>query len=358
MKYTRLRETNFHNKEFIMNRKWVLLLLAVLLFIFGCTKTAKDNGSSGHLHDAEEELIDPSDFSSLGVFVLEGSYSELRDDGKMYWKAGANAGDTADWTGEAREAIRSYDGEKRNFYKVYLNGQELWVQDYFIAGPAVPAVIVNDETVLYTKPDLSSVARSGTVTLPKYSIVGMLHDDDLTDDFIPIAAFVNLAVPGERWVRVRDISWDPNSVGAVKLARVAAVTKNPSAHKELLKNAMEMAINGKSFADVPSLVNHDPALFELELTNNLERLSSPQQYVAAFTDTVNKRDLPSLNSNVTGSLSEGERFLVYYKTKQFLVLDAPEGETEKPKGVWLGTDDGYWVFSAYAAEAAKAGNWY
>ncbi|MDR0475434.1 MAG: hypothetical protein LBH43_17395 [Treponema sp.] len=331
-----------------MNWKFLSLLFAVLFAVFSCSKPAL-NEDAPELNLSEEvEYIDPSNYASLGVFVIDGSFSELKDDGKMYWKAGANAGDTAEWTGETKEAVRSYDGATRTFYKVYFNDQELWVQDYYITGPAVPAVIINDEVVLYTKPDLSSVARTGIVTLPKYSIVGMLQNASINGDFIPVAAFLNLAVPGERWVKAKDVTWDPSSVGAVKLARIASITKNPAAHKELLKNAMEMAENGTSFNYIPASVNYNPALFELEITNNIERFDSPVAYMAVLSDKVNKRDLPSADSNVIGTLSEGETFWVTVKTKQVLVLEAPEGETEKPKGIWLGTEEGYWVFSAYA----------
>ena len=332
-----------------MNRILALIIIVLMVFAFGCAKNSQDNNSADHGH-TEEDFIDPAVFSNLGVFVIDGSYSELRDDGKMHWKAGANAGDTFEWTGESREAVRAYDGATRNFYRAYSNGQELWVHDYFIAGPAVPAVIVNDDAVLYTKPDLSSVARSGIVTLPKYTIVAMLNDEDLTDDFIPVAAFLSLALPAERWVRLKDITWEPASVGTVKLARVASVTKNAAARTELLKNAMEMAEGGSSFGYVPSSVNYNPALFELEMTGNLEQLNSHMPYVIVSHDTVNKREMPSVDSAAKGTLSQGDLFMVLYKTKQTIELEAPDGESEKPKGVWLGADEGYWVFSAYAAE--------
>ena len=327
-----------------MNRKPVFLLILVLLIILGCAKTAQNAQDPEQNQIEKEENIDPAGYSSLGVFVVEGSLSELKDDGKMYWKASANAGDTVEWTGEKTDAVRSYDGAARTFYKVYFNGQELWVQDYYIAGPAVPAVIVNDDTVLYTKPNLSSVARTGTVTLPKYSIVGMLHDEDLADDFIPIAAFLNLSVPGERWVRIKDISWDANDTGSVKLARVAAVTKNAAAHKELLKNAMEMAENGKMFGGVPGSVNYDPGLFELTVTNNLEIPEDGWNRYFALEDSVNVRDLPSINGNLVRKMEQYESVIIVAKSKTAEKIKVDDQEIS---GVWFRIEDGNWVFSHF-----------
>jgi hypothetical protein len=246
--------------------------------------------------------------------VLDGSLNEIREDGKVYWKASVSAGDTTGWTGEKQE-LQYANGNKRTFYRVLSDGAEYWVQEYFIAGPAVPAVITGEETVLYTKPEPSAVSRTGIVTLPGFTLVAMLDDDNLTDDFIRIAAFLSDVRPIERYVKIKDISWDQNDVGGVKLARIAAVTKNPAAHKELLKNAMEMLGKGKSLYGVPETLNYEPDLFELKVTNNLELVSNGETYYTVQ-NQVNVRDLPTINSNVVEKLPLSKPVFIVAKSKK------------------------------------------
>ena len=324
-----------------MKKQFIPLLLLVFFAGFACSKTADQAETANADSGGTSEVYIESDAAPEGVVLLDGSLNELKDDGKMHWKAGINAGDTVGWTGEKTEAVRAYDGEKRTFYRVLSNG-DYWIQDYFIYGPAEPAVITGDETVLYTKPDPSAVARTGTVTLPKYTLVAMRPDDDLTDDFIPIAAALGGAKPDERWVRIKDISWDSNDVGGVKLARVAAATKNSAAHKELLKNAMEMILKGSRFYDVPDNVRNDPALFELEITNNLE-FNIPEIYFVTQ-DSVNLRDLPTVNGNIVGKIAIFDSVTINAKSKKQEKLEV---NGEKFEGVWCRTEDGNWVFSSF-----------
>ncbi|MCL1815481.1 MAG: hypothetical protein FWG27_06665 [Treponema sp.] len=318
-----------------MNQKHLLWLLAGISLVFGCSKTARQDETPG----AEEAVLELTE-NPQGVFVIDGSLSEFKD-GKMQWKANMYAGDTVGWTGEKMEAVRAYDGATRTFYRVEANG-EYWVHDYYIAGPAVPAVICSAETVLYTRPDPGSVARTGTVTLPKYTIVAMLPDDNYTDDFIPVAAFVNLGQPGERWVKIKNISWDPNDVNAVKITRAAAVVKNPVSHKELLENAIKMIAESSSFNNM----QNDPALFELEVTNNLELLTEWKDYTV-ISDWVNVRELPTINSNAAGRLNRGDIVMITAASKEVITLESAGEGTEKVSGIWLRTDQGTWVFSAY-----------
>ena len=343
MIFSRQLETTFRKQESVMNIKKIFFPFALLLIIFGCTKPAESNDVPGSVHSEEEEYIEPVNSMAQGVFVIDGSLTELKDDGKMHWKISLNAGETVDWTGELMEAVRAYDGATRKFYKVYFNGEELWAHDYYIYGPAVPAVIVSEETVLYTKPDLGSVAKSGIVTLPKYTIVAMVHDEKPVGDFMMVAAFLSLGVPGERWIKSNDISWDVNDVAVIKYARSAAATKVPASRKELFKNAMETASNGRRLNGLPLRFNFDPGLFELEITNNLQEISAGEEYIVGD-EAINKRDMPSLNSNIVGQFKPGDVITVTARSKNSVKLEV---EDEEINGVWLRTIEGDWVFSYY-----------
>ena len=337
-----------------MNKKLLTLLIPVLIFILGCSKSAQKEADEANAQTEGEIPFDGIFTVPQGVFIIDGYYCIEKDDGKMDFKAYLNAGDTVNWTGEKKDAVRAYDGETRVFYRVEVEEKgamaDYWVHDYYIAGPAVPAVIVSAETVLYTRPDPSAVARTGTVTLPQYMLVAMLDDDDLTDDFIPVTAQAPNGRLEGRYVKIKDISWDPNDIGGVKIARAASITTVAAARKELLKNAMDIISNGKNLYNVPAYLNFDPALFELEVTGNLELLDNPVEYTVTD-ETVNSRDLPSITGNITGTMAQGETFWVKARTKNEITLNVSDEESEKPKGRWLLAEGGYWVFSAYAAIA-------
>jgi hypothetical protein len=323
---------------------WLLLLTGVF-YVCACSRSAKKEEAIAPQEDFELFVFEDHGYD-LGVILTEASLLEYKEDGKMHWKAGLNAGDTVIWKGEKRDAPRAYDGQTRTFYLVDMNG-EYWVQDYAIAGPAIPAVIVSEETVLYTMPDLTSVARRGNITIPQYSLAAVLPDD--AGQFVKISARLegtsNPSI-SELYVRTENVSTDPNDIGSVKLARIASQTKNAVARKELLKNAMEMAEKGSRFNTIPTGLNDDPALFELELTGNLERLSGRVEYTVTA-ETVNLRELPSVDSTISGTMRWGDTFWVTDRTAKEITLDAANEDGEKPKGVWLRTGEGHWVFGAY-----------
>jgi hypothetical protein len=327
-----------------------LLILTVVFFICACSRSDKPAQKEKDLNEELESLIitESAMETEMGVILTEASLLELREDGKMYWKANINAGDTVIWKNEEKSAVRAYDGLTRTFYRVDADG-DYWVQDYAIAGPAIPAVIVSDETVLYTKPDLTSVARRGAITVPRYTLVAMLTDDAPSGQFVKISARVEgSANPSisELYVKTENISSDYNDVGCVKLARIASGIKNPAARKELLRNAMELAYKGKRFNQTPAELSDDPALFELELTDNLERLDGQVNYMVTE-EKVNMRDLPSVDSNAAGTMTQGDDFWVSFRTKREILLPPAEEGAEPVKGRWLRTESGLWVFSAY-----------
>ncbi|MDR2701363.1 MAG: hypothetical protein LBB72_02915 [Spirochaetaceae bacterium] len=335
-----------------MKKILCLLVLTGVFFVCACSRTEKPAQQEGPQNNEEIEsfIITEQPAMEFGVILTDASLLELRDDGKMYWKASINAGDTVGWKNEEKSAVRAYDGLTRTFYLVDADG-DYWVQDYAIAGPAIPAVIVADETILYTKPDLTSVARRGAITVPKYALVAMLADDTSTGQFVKISARVEgSANPSisELYVKIENISSDYNDIGCVKLARIASGTRNPAARKELLKNAMELAYKGKRLNQTPAGLSDDPALFELELTDNLERLDGQVNYVVT-TERVNMRDMPSLDSNVAGTMTQGDDFWVSFRTRREISLPVAEEGAEPVKGRWLRTESGLWVFSGYAA---------
>jgi len=329
-----------------IDMKHFYCLFLAALVLCGCTKKKEAEPTV----EQEEILISNDPAVELGIILTEASLMELKEDGKMYWKANLNAADTVIWKNEQKDAPRSFDGQVRTFYRVEMDG-DYWVQDYAIAGPAKPAVITTDETILYTKPDITAVAKRGNITVPKYALVAVLDKFVESNQFVMISARLEGAGDpsiSELYVKAENVSMNNDDVGAVKLARIASVTKNASARKELLKNAMKLAEGSKSFNSIAAGLNDDLALFELELTDNLDRLDVQGNYVVTA-DSVNKREFPSVDGTVAGTMSYGDVFWVSLRTKKTVSLPSPE-EGEPPlKGRWLRTEDGRWVFSAFVS---------
>lgn len=322
----------------------LVFLALVLVFCWSCSKAPEAAEESAEEEtELAEEIRVPH-----GVLLTDAGLWEVRSDGKIYWKSQLNAGDTVIWTGEQQNYRRNYDNEERTFFRVNADG-DFWVQDYAIAGPAEPAVVIAADTVLYTKPDLTSPARTGNIVLPRYTLVAVLQDENGGNgDFVQISARLegtsNPPV-NDRYIKVQNLSIDPNDIGCVKLVRIAAATENPVVRAELLNNALIMAQQSRSLSQTALDLDNDPALFELELTDNLERLANQVNYLVTA-ETVNVRSMPSITAAVSGTLNQGDTVWITVKTKRELVLDAAEGE-EKPRGAWYRTEQGGWIFGAY-----------
>ncbi|MDR2071889.1 MAG: SH3 domain-containing protein [Spirochaetaceae bacterium] len=326
-----------------MKKMVIFLLSTVIVLVPSCSKP-KPDAEALQLEETVPE--EPAETVLHGVLLTDAGLWEVRADGKIYWKSQLNAGDTVIWTGEQQDYRRNYDNAQRTFYRVNAEG-DYWVQDYAIAGPAEPGVIVTADTILYTRPEITSVVRTGNITLPQYTLVAVFPDDNPADEFIKISARLEgTANPpvSERYIKIQNISTDPNDIGCIKLARMASLTGNPLVKGELLKNALGIARQSRYFSQTAQGAESDPVFFELEVTNNLERLANGASYMVTA-DTVNIRDVPSLSGNVKGALRQGDTFWITAKTKQEITLEAPEGE-EKPKGVWYRAENG-WIFSAY-----------
>ena len=332
----------------IGRNQFLALFLAGLFFIFGCTKTAEKQEAAPPPEEEFEALIIPDPAVPQGVLVIDGSL-QFFENAKMNFKAYISAGETVEWTGEKKDAILAYDGKQRTFCRVIAEltkgtKEEFWVQQYYIYGPAKPAVITNADAVLYNSPDPGAVDRIGKVTLPKYAFVAMRQDDDLTDDFIPIAAQLGLAAPTERWVKIKDLSWDTNVVQGIKLARKAASQPNVAARRQMLSDAMDTM--GKGSLVIPPLVRSDAALFELEFAGNLELLTEQKRYMVN-TDSVNVRDFPSINSNVVDQYNSGRTVTITARSKNKTTIKATVEGEEDMTGNWFRTDTGGWIFSYF-----------
>ena len=177
----------------------VMTVLALAVLFVGCKKS--ESTSPVVTQESASPVVQetaPKYTVLVDSVLLDGSYWTLNDEGKMDWvqylvpgvsvQAYATADPLLNPEYEMiKDAIRTTDGAKRNFYHVYCPEmrEDYWVQEYSIVLNAYPAVIYCEEdgkvASLYKTPDL---AATGNRNLDDFTIVACINEepDTLTYD--------------------------------------------------------------------------------------------------------------------------------------------------------------------------------
>ncbi|MDR1929787.1 MAG: SH3 domain-containing protein [Treponema sp.] len=267
----------------------------------------------------------------LGVIVSTAYLMELHDDGLMYTANRVlNPGDTVGWKEETIRAKRKSDNVERDFYRIDSDGEDLWVQSYAAAGPgAEPAVIIGENTVLYTRPDLAAPASGSIISIPQYTLAAVFPGME-TDLFTCISAYIaNTGTVDKRYVKRQNISTDSGDVKSMQLYQLALATTIGLRRRELLNNARE--ISG-SFG---SLIGE--ALADLEGYTEIEESFEVSE------DNVNIRDSAGAEGEKTGVLKKGDKITARSRTN---FKWQAGGKTD----YWYRIPKG-WVFGAYLKKA-------
>ncbi|MDR1390242.1 MAG: hypothetical protein LBJ31_09745 [Treponema sp.] len=224
--------------------KTVVFGLAFIVAFLGCSKPAVENPEiidSGEEAELVMEAFDGPEISP-GVILAQASLWELRDDGNVYWKKTLNAGDTLQYRGEERRMTRMPAKVEHDFILVNSDDTDLWVIKGLVAGDAVPGVILQNDTVLYSKAALDSPLTTRNNVLPQYTIVGVHHNSS-EKNFTCVSGYLpeNWVVVDKRFVKQEAVSTVEGNVQSVKLYKLALATENPVVKKELLTNALEVS---------------------------------------------------------------------------------------------------------------------
>jgi hypothetical protein len=318
-----------HQKKHMLG----LFPVIVVCLAAACSRSAGSADAAADTSAGAGETVSEIRYPQAVILRAETALWALGDDGVMnYSRKILNAGDIVGWKDEQKKALRSTDKAERDFFRVDMDGEDYWVQNYFVAPEAEPGVIVNGETVLYSRADLTAPVTSGTVTIPQYTIVAV-HPDTASGLFVAVSAYldnVNNPVIEKRFVKKENVTTAGGDVQAMKLYQMAMITKNETAKKELLKNAQAV---GSRFYELiqPALDAFDPLL-------QMETAAVGAWYVV-IDDNVNIRDRPGEGGSVVGRLSYDDRVEALEKTVQEETID---GVTAS----WYKTAEG-WVFGAF-----------
>jgi hypothetical protein len=314
-----------------------LVIVCSLLIFFACRPPPaemEESGDSEEVRDEETQqdaaFEEPDGWSgSVGVLVAPTTYLyKLNAEGLM---EPANkiryAGDIVGWKGEELRTKHKSNNNERLFFRIDSDGEDLWAQEYSIAGPnTVPGVVLGDNTMLYARPDLAAPVSTVPLSLPQYTIVAVFTDME-NDQFMGVKTYlesINRTVD-RLYVKRQNITLGADDVKSIQLYQLALATTIGPRRKELLTNALE--ISG-SFG---SLIER--ALEDLEESSEFRGTFSVKE------DNVNIRSRPSTEGEKIGSLNKGALVSVFGRTN---VRWQAAGKTD----FWYLTDDG-WVFGAF-----------
>lgn len=258
----------------------------------------------------------------------------------MKYKAPGTIGELVEWNDTVKNAVRDSDKQEREFAKITTSDGTLWIQTVFVAGEAIPGVIIGEETVLYSKPD--AAAPTGT-TIPKFTIVGV-HPAKESGNFAAVSAYIEGAkspVVTERFIKKENLITSSQDVRAMQLLQIAKAEKGEVVKKELLKSALE---TNSSFTDLiqAELDALDPAKQEPIATE-----SASGTYTATA-DKVNVRDNPNaVSSSVLAQLAKDQAVTITEKTVE-------PSDVNGVSGYWYKiAEPAGWVFSSFLTEKTE-----
>jgi hypothetical protein len=183
-----------------------------------------------------------------GVILLNGTgLYVLQDDGRMKYSTSADAGEILELvlvrndekkekSVDVKSAERT-DGQKRDFVHVMKDSKDVWVQSALFAPNTRPVVITSNEAVMYKSADISGVLGD---IYPQYLIAAAGQSQN---GFVQIYAYVENVISANssaRFVKENCISYDTGDIKAMQLLCAAKASKNDTAKKELLNNALEL----------------------------------------------------------------------------------------------------------------------
>jgi hypothetical protein len=238
-----------------------------------------------------------------GVVLLQGSVLFVEKDNLMAWAGNVNVGETLKILAPAKTAIRESDKAERDFVKVQASdGKEYWVQDLLFASKAAPAVVIANDSIVYSKPDPTGATSN---LIPNLTLVGV-YDGSAADGFVQISAYFTGAngkdqMVSKQYVKQEVLTKATADVKGYKLWTLAKTKKDqPTVEKELLKNALAA---GSRWNDQ---IQADYDLLTGSVTIDSGDKSQPGNTLTVNDDNVNVRSTPDeVNGTVITTLAKG-----------------------------------------------------
>ena len=166
-------------------KKFLPLAAACVLACIALAGCGKKEETTTETSSQQTEAVKKETVLTNAV-ILDGSYWNLNEEGKMDWALYAVPGTTGQVYGTkaddgstefefAKDVVRTSDGGKRNFYRVFHPDAEesWWVQEYALAINASAQTVIEDDVSVYRTPDL---AATSTRHLSEGTIVAVFNE--------------------------------------------------------------------------------------------------------------------------------------------------------------------------------------
>jgi hypothetical protein len=137
------------------------------------------------------------------------------------------------------------DGKDYMFWRYEAKDGDAYLLQWAVADNAIPAAVVAEGVVLYTKPALDAVDTRGR-KIPQYSIVA-LHSSEGDNGFVCVSASLPQLAVDRVFVKGEYVTREYEDVQVLQLYTKALATENETVKEELLSNAWDL---GGTFQDL------------------------------------------------------------------------------------------------------------
>ncbi len=244
-----------------MKKNWIIgtaLLLFVVIFAVSCTKEetqAAEEPAAVVVLETEqimhpglviEDRVSKWSENAEGVMIHK-EYSDIGEAVQVFMiKDPDNPNNVIP---EMKKAIRNTDKSERDFYHVITDdGQDLWIQTYYVAADVIPGIIMDANAFLFSGPKIADIYTDSR-KLPQYEFVGV-HQADSTSDFLCVSCYVlewlnqNIyTVVSKQFVRRDAVTTNTLDMDVLELLQVAESLKDETAKREVLSEAMSKGGN-------------------------------------------------------------------------------------------------------------------
>jgi len=321
-----------------MRKLSFIFLLMVLGLLSSCgaekSKEAPVQASSGEIKEATA-VYGYALRISAGIYDLK--------DGKAVYKEASFLGEKLEVL-SAETQTAQIDGRDYNFVHVQrLGASEGWILNYNFAIGGTPAVVLNDESVLYKTPQ--NVAATGAVLNRAQFVV--LRPETESGNFVQVCAYDadTKAYYGDeiehirfiRYLKTSDVSTADADVQTAILLHTARVAENETRKKALLQSALSDYPSSAFSGEIDELLNPPLAQKETQEVDLSLYIAEPD---------INVRDQPDeKNGNVIEVLQTGSSLSISEETVQEYTIGS-----KTAKWYHISSPLDGWVFGAFLSD--------
>lgn len=274
------------------------------------------------------------------VWTPESGVYEENKNGRMDWKASAAAGTVlyafknASGEPEEKEAIRTYDGQKRTWLHVVFNNQEnRWIQKDLVAVRGTPVIISGSgDALAYDQPSIENIRDDG-IYYPQDQIVARIGSE--TDGFYQVYGKTSAGWLQKFYIESDCIKSNSSEIACEMLLGRAENTANATVKKDLVAIARSVGNSGSlsSSTDyrLSQMVNATSDKGDISVST--DKITQMGNWYVAYVNTgdgskISLRLQPTTASAVKTKLDD--KTPVYYR------MSVPEtGTVAGQKGKWL-----------------------